>query len=60
MIKIKFAINIKYRLEICRSVFLSTWRCILGAELTKNALFQTFFFGDIAHWEVGSNVNGLA
>jgi len=22
----------------------------LSAELTKNALFQTIFFGDFAHW----------
>jgi len=26
---------------VCKSV---TWHCILSAELTKNALFQTVFF----------------
>jgi len=35
---------------VCKSV---TWHCILSAELTKNALFQTVFFGDFARWEVG-------
>jgi len=31
----------------CRSVFLTTWHCILIAELTKT--FR-LFFGDFAHW----------
>jgi len=26
---------------VCRSVFLTTWRCNLSAELTKNALLHT-------------------
>jgi len=26
---------------VCRSVFLTTWHCILSARLTKNALLQT-------------------
>jgi len=34
---------------VCRSLFLTTWHCMLSAELTKYALFQTVFFGDFAH-----------
>jgi len=30
---------------VCRSVFLATWHCILSAEMTKNALLQTIFWG---------------
>jgi len=36
--------------EVRRSVFLTTWHCVLSADLTKHALFQTVFFGDFAHW----------
>jgi len=32
------------------SVVLTTWHCILSAELTKNALLQTDC-GDLAHWD---------
>jgi len=28
---------------VCSSVFLTTWHCTLSAEITKNALLQTFF-----------------
>jgi len=29
---------------VCRSVFLTTWHCIIfSAKLTKNTLFQTVF-----------------
>jgi len=33
---------------VCRSVFLTTWRCILSAELTKMHSFR--LFDDFAHW----------
>jgi len=33
---------------VCGSVFLTTWHCILIAELTKNALLHCYFFGDFA------------
>jgi len=42
---------------VCRSVFLTTWHCILNAELRKNALLQTVWsgdFGDFALWVVTS------
>jgi len=29
---------------------LTTWHCILSAELTKTHSFKLFFFGDFAHW----------
>jgi len=29
---------------VWKNVFLTTWHCILSAELAK-------FFGDFAHWE---------
>jgi len=31
------------------SVFLTTWHCILSAELTKRHSFR-LFFGDFFHW----------
>jgi len=30
----------------------------LSAELIKNALLQTAFFGDFVHWEALTNING--
>jgi len=38
---------------------LTIWYCILGAELTKNALLQTVSFGDFAHWSCASWVGVL-
>jgi len=35
---------------VCKSVFLTIWHCILGAELTKTHSFRLFFFYDFAHW----------
>jgi len=35
---------------VCRSVFLTTWHCILSAELTKTHSFR-LFFSDFAHWD---------
>jgi len=32
------------------AIKITSWHCILSAELTKNALLQTIFFGDFAHW----------
>jgi len=29
---------------VCRSVFLTTWHCLLSAELTKTHSFRPFFF----------------
>jgi len=33
-----------------KAVFRSVFLTILSAELTKNALLQTVFLGDFAHW----------
>jgi len=33
-----------------RSVFLTSWRYILSAELTKTHSSPDCFFGDFAHW----------
>jgi len=34
---------------------LTTWHCILSAELTKKNSFRLFFFGDFAHWVGAKN-----
>jgi len=34
---------------VCRRVFLTTWHCVLSAELTKTHSSR-LFFGDFAHW----------
>jgi len=31
---------------------LTTWHCILSAELTKTHCFRLTLFGDFAHWGI--------
>jgi len=38
---------------------LTTWRCVLSAELTKTHFFILFFFGDFAHWVDTSSSYGV-
>jgi len=33
---------------VCKSVILTTWHCIISAELAKT--LSDCFFGDFAHW----------